>query len=106
LDETGDDSVSKAGNESDNNDRKHKSAYVPPEDIDLGDKWTLRNVKTDRVLEESESEAGSAPESDSDNLSPVVERGAANASPEYASGEAEPVEAEVSLHLCSDSSRS
>ncbi|KAJ9102382.1 hypothetical protein QFC21_002782 [Naganishia friedmannii] len=94
LDGTTDQDANKAGSESDDSDRKHKPAYVPPEDIDLGDQWTLRNVKTDRVLEYSESEAGSGPGSDSENLSPAEDGGAANASPEYASRVVEPIEAE------------
>lgn len=47
------------GSEDESVDRKHKPAYVPPEDIDLGDKWVLRDVKADRDAPDSDSEPGS-----------------------------------------------
>lgn len=44
--------------------RKHKPAYIPPEDIVLGDKWVLRDVKVDpETHHDTESEAGSNAES-------------------------------------------
>jgi hypothetical protein len=45
--------------EEESEERKHKPAYVPPEDIDLGDKWVLRDVKADRDAPDSDSEPGS-----------------------------------------------
>lgn len=51
--------------------RKHKAPFEPPEDIDLGDdKWTLRNIKADRVIHDSDSELESDPESESDDILP------------------------------------
>lgn len=48
--------------------RKHKPAYIPPEDIVLGDKWVLRDVKVDPEAHQNmESEAGSDAESRSES---------------------------------------
>lgn len=55
-------------------DRKHKAAYVPPEDINLGDNWLLRDVKVDPgAHHETESEAGSEAESHSESGEPEDE---------------------------------
>jgi hypothetical protein len=51
--------------------RKHKAPFEAPEDIDLGDdKWTLRNIKAERMFHDSDSELASDPESESDDLLP------------------------------------
>lgn len=55
--------------EDSDSERKHKVPFEPPEDIDLGDdQWTLRNVKADRDLGNSDSELDSDPESESDDV--------------------------------------
>ncbi|KAJ9107908.1 hypothetical protein QFC19_002651 [Naganishia cerealis] len=83
VDEPMEEDTEKADDESDHSDRRRKHAYIPPEDIELGDKWTLRNVKTDIVPEEPDSEPESIPAS----LSVRV-------SPEYGSDAAEPTHSE------------
>jgi hypothetical protein len=43
--------------------RKHKQPYPsPPRDVDLGGVWNLRNVRSDRQVEESETEPESSEE--------------------------------------------
>lgn len=47
--------------------RKHKQPYPsPPRDVDLGGVWNLRNVKSDRQVEESETEPESNGEQEQD----------------------------------------
>lgn len=55
------------GSDDESEERKHKPAYVPPENIDLGDRWVLRDVKTDVGAHESDSGPGSDEESHSES---------------------------------------
>lgn len=52
---------------SESEERKHKRPYPsPPRDVDLGGVWNLRNVKSDRQVEESETEPESNDEREDD----------------------------------------
>lgn len=64
----GDDEKPSDGDEDGDSQRKRKAPFVPPEDIDLGDKWTLRDIKVDANIQDSDSEPGSDPESEGDQV--------------------------------------
>lgn len=67
LTEDDDDDEEADPDRAESEERKHKRPFPsPPRDVDLGGVWNLRNVKSDRQVEESETEPESNDEQEPD----------------------------------------